>query len=79
MLEKVKVGDLAIFKNGEEHKIKYVNKTSRNVSLGFNGQVSCYIRDIETSTHWAYRYNGEWDGDIDDRNDIVKVIHIEEG
>lgn len=79
MLEKVKVGDLAIFKNGEKRRIDCVCRNYNDVSICFDNPVSCETKNFNLSRWWAYKYNGEWLGDIDDRNDIVKVIHIEEG
>lgn len=78
MLKKVKVHDIAIFKNGEEHKILFVEKNDNYVCLRFDGLVPCQTTKGSTvGEYWAYKYNGEWDGNIEDRNDIVKVIHIE--
>ena len=80
MLENVTEGDLAIFKNSEEHTILFVEKCDNYVCLLFDGLVPC--RTTKGSTvgkNWAYEYNGEWYGDISNRNDIVKIIHMEEG
>ena len=79
MLEKVTEGDLAIFKNGEERKIDYVSRDYNSISLGFDNPVSCETTGFNLARWWSYRYNGEWNGEIQDRNDIVKVIHVEEG
>ena len=79
MLENVKEGDLAIFKNGEERKIIFADKRELEVYLIFNAPISSRMKDGKGSICWAYRYNSEWDGETRDRNDIIKVIHMEEG
>lgn len=79
MLENVKEGDLVIFKDSEERRIDCIGRGYETITFGFNKPVDCQTTGGITSSFWTYKYDGKWDGDIQDRNDIVKVIHIEEG
>lgn len=78
MLENIKVGDLVVFKDGNEAIVKkVVDDGLGNFSLMFNNKVSSGLHEGASLNGWIYDASGKWkrgDEDSEDYNDIVKVV-----
>lgn len=80
MLENIKMGDLVIFKNGQEAFVTKVNHSDEGYyNLCFSEKICCFLEDGSRSSSWYYDKTGRWSRNsnftlLEKYNDIAKVV-----
>lgn len=73
-LNDLKKGDIVLFENGDERKVRYISKyDSGEFNVCFWKAV---LGRVQRSISWTYREDGKYDRDdlSEWANDIVKII-----
>lgn len=71
----IKLGDIAIFSNGEEAVVEKVVKIGQtHFRISFNKKVHGWIKDKMRNYCWIYNERGLVNTDFPNGNNIVKVI-----
>lgn len=75
MSVKLRVGDIAVFKNGEEAVVKMITRSGQDYfRILFNKRISGWIGHEAKDYCWSYNGRGVFKTDFPNGNDIVKVI-----